>query len=54
MMPPIMNPRRAVVNVLLRAFLNFRSAISSLIPLPLCETMAEPIARTSSVTGVVW
>ena len=52
MMPPIMNPRMAVVNVLLRAFSNFRSAISSLIRLPLRETMMEPIVRTSSVTGM--
>ena len=54
MMPPIMNPRMALVKVLLRAFSNCRSAISSLILLPLLETMTEPIARTRSATGMVW
>ncbi len=49
-----MNPRIAVVNVLLRAFWNCRSAIFSLIRLPLFETIMLPIARTSSATGVVW
>jgi hypothetical protein len=49
-----MNPRMEVVNVELRAFWNCRSAISSLIRLPLFETIIVPIARTSSATGVVW
>ncbi len=52
-MPPTMNPRMAVVKVELRAFWNCRSAISSLIRLPLFETMMVPIARTSSATGRV-
>ena len=54
MMPPIMNPRMAVAKVLRRTFSNCRSAISSLILLPLRETMTEPIARTRSATGIVW
>ena len=49
-----MNPRMEVVNVELRAFWNCRSAISSLIRLPLFETIIVPIARTSSATGTVW
>ena len=53
-MPPTMNPRMAVVNVEVRAFWNCRSAISSLIRLPLFETIIVPIARTSCATGMVW
>ena len=48
-----MNPKMAAVNVELRAFWNCRSAISSLIRLPLRETMMVPIERTSSATGMV-
>ena len=49
-----MNPRIAVVKVLLRAFLNCLSAISSLIRPPLREMIKEPIASRSRASGMVW